>query len=464
MGFLLSKTIKTAVSKTALRTGAHALGLATALLTSACPMQLLHAAEDARVLPQGRFRLSYGYARSGDISSKFNSQGRVESLLAPYQLELNSTNLRTFDDNLSTLINLLNSTGLRFDSSRKDELSQGLSMDPGKPLIGDALERGALSIDGEGVRTQQMLSLQYGLTDRIAVGFLVPIVSTQVSIRAGIQGTNTAKDIYQSFIASDPNLLGSFNEVPLALSLIGDSDTDTLQELLEARGYDRVESTDETGVGDIGVGGRWNWWKDPGRASGDWMGSLQLSATAPTGRLSLPSEITRFDIGQGTWEVQAAQVFNYTPWRLLTLTASAHYSYRLPSSRLKRVRDSTEDLIPDASTEELVDMRLGDKLWGVLGARLQLTRALSVDCGYEAYWKGQDIYQGSRDKDYTYLSNDTASYTETLQVGAAFSTIPAFFASSFPIPLDASVNYYWVPRGTNTLQTSFATAELAMYF
>jgi hypothetical protein len=194
------------------------------------------------------------------------------------------------------------------------------------------------------------------------------------------------------------------------------------------------------------------------------MGSLQLSATAPTGRLSLPSEITRFDIGQGTWEVQAAQVFNYTPWRLLTLTASAHYSYRLPSSRLKRVRDSTEDLIPDASTEELVDMRLGDKLWGVLGARLQLTRALSVDCGYEAYWKGQDIYQGSRDKDYTYLSNDTASYTETLQVGAAFSTIPAFFASSFPIPLDASVNYYWVPRGTNTLQTSFATAELAMYF
>jgi hypothetical protein len=428
------------------------------------PSSGIQAAEDGRVLPQGRFRLSYSYARSGDISSKYNSSGSVESLLAPYQLQLDSTNLRTFDSNLSTLIDLLNATGLRFDETKKNEFTRGLTIDPSKPLIGDALERGSLSIDGEGIRTQQMLSLQYGLTDRIAVGLLVPVVRTQVSIRAGLSGNNTAKDIYQSFIASDPNLLGSFNEVPLALSLIGDSDTDTLQDLLAARGYERVENTDETGIGDVGVGGRWNWWNETGTRTGDWIGSLQLSTTAPTGRLSQPSEITRFDIGQGTWELQAAQVFNYTPWRLLTLTASAHYSYRLPAERIKRVRNTPDDLIPDASTEELVEMRLGEKFWGILGARLQFTQAFSVDCGIEAYWRGQDRYQGNRAKDYTYLSNDTESYTETLQVGASLSTIPAFLSSSFPIPLDASLNYYWVPRGTNTLQTDFATAEVAMYF
>ena len=440
---------------------AAALSLAASILMSSQPIR---AAEDGRVLPKGRFRLSYNYARSGDISSKYNASGTVESLLAPYQLQLDSTNLRTFDSNLSTLIDLLNATGLHFDESKKNELTRGLTIDPSKPLIGDALERGALSIDGEGVRTQQMLSLQYGLTDRIAVGLLVPVVRTQVRIRAGLSGNNTAKEIYQSFIASDPNLLGSFNEVPLALSLIGESDTDTLQDLLGARGYERVENTDETGIGDVGFGGRWNWWNESGTRTGDWLGSLQLSTTAPTGRLAKPSEITRFDIGQGTWELQAAQVFNYTPWRLLTLTASAHYSYRLPAQRVKRVRNTPDDLIPDASTEELVDMQLGDKFWGVLGARLQFTQAFSVDCGIEAYWKGMDRYQGQLDKDYTYLSTDTESYTETLQVGASLSTIPAFLASSFPLPLDASINYYWVPRGTNTLQTSFATAEVAMYF
>ena len=109
-------------------------------------------------------------------------------------------------------------------------------------------------------------------------------------------------------------------------------------------------------------------------------------------------------------------------------------------------------------------MSLGDKFWSVVGARLNLSSALSIDCGFEAYWKAEDRYQGRQLKDYTYLSADTASYTETLQVGAAYSTIPAFLASTFPLPLDASVNYFWVPRGTNTLQTSFATAELAFYF
>ncbi len=422
------------------------------------------AAEDARVLPQGRFRLSFGHAQSGSVSNKFTREGDIESLTQPYNLTLDSTNLRSFDHQLSSLIDVLNSTGLRYDATKKDEASRGLSFDPEKPLLGDALQRGALSVDGEGFRSQEILSLQYGLTDRISVGFLIPIVQTEVKIRGEIQGENTARSIYNSFIANDPSLLGSFNDVPLALSLIGESDTDTLQDLVMARGYERIENTNEAGIGDVGIGGRWLWWKSEGSRAGDALGAFQAAILAPTGRLSRPAEITRFDIGQGAWELQAAQVFNYTPWSLLTLTAAGHYSHRLPSRRLKRVRNTIDDFIPDASTEELVDMNLGDKFWASLGARLQWTKAFSMDCGIEAYWKAADRYQGTRDKDYTYLSEDTDSYTETLQIGASYSTIPAFLASSFPLPMDATLNYYWIPRGTNTLQTSFATAELALYF
>ena len=65
----------------------------------------------------------------------------------------------------------------------------------------------------------------------------VPIVRTSVTVSAKITGTNSATNIYNAFIATDPTLLGAFNDVPTALALIGNSDIETLQALQIGRAH-----------------------------------------------------------------------------------------------------------------------------------------------------------------------------------------------------------------------------------
>ncbi len=424
------------------------------------------AMEDARVLPAGRFRMGLGQAQTKAIQDEFDASGNQTSLLAPYQLKLDSQNLRTYDSGLGDLIEVLNSTGVHFDSSKMDSASRGISVDPEKPLLGDALDRGFLEIEGSGIRSVQILSLQYGVTDRLTAGFVVPIMKTRVNFTAKLSGVNTAEKIYDAFIVGNPELLGSFNQVPSALSLIGEGGIETLQQLLVARGYDRVEPSEDMGLGDIGFGGRWNWWKNSETPGWDSvLGSIQGSITAPTGRLALPSELAVFDRGYGAWDLALAQIWNYQPSRFLTLSTGWHFSQRLNSERLKRVRSSDGDLLPDASSEEVLQVNWGMKRWWTLGARVNPSDFLSFQAGFEWFEKDSDLYEGKGDSSqYAYLSEETEAVNRTAQVGVGLSSVSRFLSGGFPVPLDLSLTHFWNTGGINTLVNRYTMAELSLYF
>ncbi len=122
-------------------------------------------------------------------------------------------------------------------------------------------------------------------------------------------------------------------------------------------------------------------------------------------------------------------------------------------------------MIPPASNEENIAMQLGDKYWTNLGANAKITKAFSLSAQYEWFWKRPDTYQGGvAGRDYTYLSNDTREYSETVQIGASLSTIPAFLKKEFPLPTDMAVNVYIPRAGMNTVIAPYGTAELALYF
>jgi hypothetical protein len=415
-------------------------------------------AEDARVLPKGRSRLSVIVGDTANVTQTFNNDGNAESLTAPYNISLNSVNLRKFAPEMDTLVQLLNDTKLHYDEALCGTASRCLSDDPSKPLLGDALARGFLNVDAEANVTRYNFAYQYGLTDRLTIGVGVPYVHNQVHVDNSLTGANTASTIQSALGGMYP---GEIND---GLTKLRTLNVETFQNMLVERGYNRFGDYDGTSIGDIVFGGRYNYLSKKAVSGAELINSAQAGISIPTGRLKDPADITAIDYGSGAWELCLAHLVNYSPRPWIMFSNGTHYTARFKSSRQMRVRNGPSDFAPDASAQEEVDVRLGDKFWTNLDTQFNLTKAVSLNANYEWFWWKKSQYQGSRNKDYGYLSELTDGYCGTLGTGVSISTIPAFLDKSFLLPLSASFNYYWPLAGRNAVIANYWTAELALYF
>lgn len=454
-----SRTITQSRTRTAL--GA-ALVLAE-LLSFASPAQ----AEDARTLPKGRSRFSFMYAKSNGITQQYNDGGIEEDITKPYNINLDSAKIGGFAASISpefgNLIGLLNDTGLRYDAGASGTSSGGVTAtDPSKPLLGDALTKGFLGVDVEATQSQQVFQYMTGITDRLSVGFMIPIVTTTVKAGAQLSKINNTVEDYQKAFAA---MGAGFEPIADGLQELDSYNIETLQRLaLENNGYKRFGSNEQTGIGDVNFGGRYNYLKSPREY---WINSAQLSISAPTGKTHPANSIVEVDNGAGSWTTTAAHVINYSPggnrskWMF---SQGAHYMYQFTGKKIMRVRENPADILPNASSEEEVQTNYGSKFWTNVGAKYSFSPMFSVETNYEWYWKGRDGYSGSRDKDYNYLGDATTKYVETWNIGGSLSLIDSYSKKSFPIPMDFSFNYYRPFRGKNAPVASFFSAEVAMYF
>jgi len=420
-------------------------------------------AEDARTLPAGRSRLSFLYAKTNGISQKFNDQGEVESITKPYNLNLDAGAISSFSPTFGNLVNMLNDTGLRYDASASGSASGGVTAtDDSKPLLGEALTKGFLAVDVEATQAQSVFQYMHGVTDRLSIGFMIPLVKNQVRANAQInQINNTVEDYTRAF----EGMGSGFSDIVTGLQFLDNANIESLQTLaLESNGYKRFGSSETSGVGDVNFGGRYNYLKTP---SENWINSFQLSLSAPTGKTHAPSAITELDHGSGVWDVATAHITNFTPGGAHTpwmFSNGLHYTYRLPGKKIMRVRNDPTDILPNASTEEEIQTHYASKLWTNLAAKYTLNGVMSFESSYEFYWKGRDNYQGSRAKDYGYLGDETELYLETLNFTWSVSMIEGYTKKQFPLPIDFALSYYKPIVGRNPAVAPDVTAELAMYF
>lgn len=421
-------------------------------------------AEDARVLPEGRSRLSYSRAETGGINQTFDRYGNAVSLTAQYNFKLDAKTLSIFSPDFNSAISTLNATGLHYDAAQASTPNHGVTTDPTKPLLGDAIYKGFLGVDAEAKRTQSTIQYQYGVTDRLSVGFGVPIIATKVRVNYGIDEAKKSVQDVSAAVAGYANT-AQLSALADGLDYLNKVGTEDLQNILTSRGYARFQDYDGTGIGDVVIGGRYNYLKTRGD---EWINSVQLSFTAPTGSTRPPADLTQVDNGQGCWDAGVAHITNWTPPKFLAgnllLSSGQHFTHRLPGQRLMRVRNSPSDAIPDASTEETLRMKLGDKFWTNLGAKYYFSKTVNVESSYEWYWKSPDHYQGKRNKDYGYLTDDTALYLETWNLSLNISTINAFLEKRFLLPLDLSFSYFIPVKGVNAVIAPYGMVELAMYF
>ena len=418
-------------------------------------------AEDARVLPAGRSRFGVIYVQTSGITQQYDDHSQPQDITAPYNVELSAANLKAASNQLSSLVSTLNTyTNYRYDPNNPQKVVSSKDAAPNSMLLGDALDRGFLNVGAEAYRQQYNFAYQYGVTDRLTIGFMAPMIKTQVYTAHSISGDNSAADIYKWVQSSNIKYTGA---VQNGLNVVSSANDSTLQGLLASRGYDAFSNYDGSGIGDLVFGGRYNY-VDAKTKSGEYISSFQAGFTVPTGRVHLPAELTTPSYGQGCWDLGIANIFNYNPSHFITLSNGLHYTQRFADTRTLRVESDPSDFIPGPEDEQTVNELQGDKWWTSLGATFHLTRAIDLDTSYEWYWKSIDQYSGSRPIDYSYLSDNTNEYKETVHAGLSMNTIPAFMKKDFPIPAGIAFDVYIPTTGKNTLIAPYATAELDLYF
>ena len=421
-------------------------------------------AEDARVLPAGRSRLTYDYAQTSTISQQYDGGGNPIPISAPYNsIELSSSRIASAQAGAQVLINELNTRWpeLHYDSNQQNNGYGGIVKDPSSslPRLGDALSRGFLGVGASATSTQQNVSVMHGFTDRFSGGIFVPVKHFSVTVDHSFFGNNSAAAMYKFLKSYDA---ADFAGIQKGLNDVQNIDDRTLQGLLSQSGYNSFSDYDGSGIGDVVLGGRYMYYSERTRP-GEWINSVQAGFTAPTGKLHDPANITEQDFGNGCWSLGLAHISNFSPNSWLTFSNGTHFGYNLPATRQMRIRPAP-DTIPDASDQQDVGFHLGNDYSTNFGADFKVTQAITLSSSYKFAWHSVDYYQGDRPVDYTYESDNTFTYLETLNLGAGISGLPAFLKGDLPAPIDASLNFYLPTRGKNTIIAPYAVAEVAVYF
>ena len=450
---------------------------------------LIHPTQAAmtQVLPQGRYKLGVIFARTGEIRDTYDDDGNPVSLVAPYQLELSSRNFRRAEPRVSELVNFLNNLPYQYDAGNRGTDNGIRSTTPGSglPSLGDALSRGSLGVDAYGQREQWVFQFRRGITERFSLGIFVQVIQQSLTLKTQIGGINTANDIYQYFSGiGGTGQLGQFAD---GLGLLAQINTGTFQSVLESKGYDRFSDRLETGLGDLIIGGRYQW-NNRRLAPGHFMAAFEGRLMLPTGKLARPSQLTGLDFGSGAVSVMAGHNVSLrldgrwqdhaTSW-LPLVGKSAHnilerievyhnisITQNFPYERIRRIRANEGDFLPDASTEEAVTVALGNSWSNTVGASYQINPTLSFTAQLDWMFRNKDqiLTAGPDTSRAEYLAQGTDGDLKTLQLQIAASSIGSFMRGGWPIPGELSFTWSQPLAGRNQILAPYGLAELALYF
>jgi hypothetical protein len=383
-------------------------------------------ADDAVVLPKGFSRLFLDTQFYLPFDKKYNQDGNPEPLGADLSTSLNS---RVFT-----------------------------ALAPLNPFVGGNASLGNSQVDMK--RDAQFMLFQpaYGVTDKFTVGINIPyyhirnIVNARVDSSAS-SGANVGKNAAklcgaaicplsipgtQRMTTNDvQNLIGG------GLDVNGDGVID-----VAGLGFKRVETWDYDGVGDVEIGGRYQYFSaEYFRAA--FTGGVRL----PTGRKDDPDNLVDVGIGAGTYALlfQFNQDFMFQPDGLakrlgfpgpgtFLLNWTVRYDLNLPDKENLRVCSVNAPAC--TARDNGVRRDLGDNLEVEISPKVGiLTDGLILSGLYRYGHHFKDHYTGNQRLDYGALSIESERSEHIYVISLSYTTIPLVMAKKFPFPMSAAISY-----------------------
>jgi len=387
-------------------------------------------ADSAEVLPKGISRGDVEYSYYFPIDEKFDPDGNVEDIAKDYNTGMSS--------NLFPALK---------------QLEAGFGMPDGSASLGDSV------VDFKYDVNEVNLKFFYGLTDKLSIGTKIPYIWQKNKVSAEVNTLNATIGINPYFgqtgdpfgVPLIPTQLGGIKNDGLATELVQNT-------LVQDYGYKRIASWSDHGIGDIEVGGRYQYLQ-----TDNWRLAFTGAVRLPTGKVDDPDDLVDLGFGSGAWALLFRSNNDYTGFENIILNASLEYDLVLPDNEMLRVPDDVNN--PITSNKEDVSRDLGDIYKLKLSGAYALPKGFGIYVFYSYAFQSKDSVSGDQGFAYESLEDETDWTYQEYKIALSYSTVPLFQEKKFPLPLVFSVEFEDVFAGTNNfLKQQLLTFSVSAFF
>ena len=368
-------------------------------------------ADNAAVLPAGTSRVFGDFYHYLPTTERYNPDGEREALAYPF-------------------------TNAALDSNVLTNLA------PLDPLVGGTASIGDVSVRYEYDIDVLDAGFNYGLTDKLTVGFHVPYYWIKNNVDASFDSSNANVGLNPGTGACCIPI--SAGGIPM--------DTDDVQNLISSEyGFSAIETWSGQGIGDIELGAKYRFFLKKSSAFA-MTGGLRL----PTGRADDPDDLTDVAWSYGNYalllrlhyDYKVSNLWNKQPSQLsqivpapgdVIFNTTFRYDYMLPDKKIKRVGDTPDDLF--TNNREEVSRKLGDLFNIEVSGKYQITDAIAFSALYTFGFKLKDNISGNMGYNYESLEAHTDARQQVITLRASYSTLPAYRKTRSGIPLIFSIAY-----------------------
>lgn len=340
------------------------------------------------------------------------------------------------------------------DEGKRESLAaevDGLTLDsqvvPLLASFGAGASLGDVSLDARLDQRRHDLTIGYGLSKNITIGFSIPYGRNTSSANFDILGGNLASNPFfdpgQPISATNPPVvpIGTFGTTdPVGTAGVQQILTDPIY----GYQYKPVKTARTTGYGDPIVGLRWRLFKDE---------ESSLIFT-PVLRFGLseendPDNLMDVALGDGSDDIRLQLEYLTRLAKNFDTRVRVRHTWQLPDSITTRAYSETEYLVPYSRTEKL-DRDLGDvtEAYAELGYSNNNWRWFS---GLQILRKKSDDYESPSNQDVSGLEDETTHEEDILSLGFSWSGIQHWRDKKLPFPLSVKAAFNTHISGRNRL-------------
>lgn len=398
--------------------------------------QSVIAQKAATVLPKNIFRVRWVGVRTGSLTQSLNNDGTASNTMSALEKSLSAKDLAALSPDLNQLYTALNT----FEAG-----------------LGDSLILADFYPDSEMVATKNTLAAEYGITKKLSLGIIVPITTMRVkasfnadvknnvaAIRQKVQGVSALENGIDTFEANMPTAQSFENQV------------------FTANGYQTPSDFSWTGLGDIELGAKYQFFNNKKYRATSLFGFRMPTTTHQKDF----TNILDSNSGDKQWDLAFELVNEYVLTKSFSVGAGTRYTIQLPNSQKAALLRNGESGLPNLTRDDTIqDVRrnLGDQLEMEVSASYAYDRFI-LSGAYENSRKFTDRYSVPLGYQYKNLESETNTLQHRYAVGLKYTTVKAYVAKKFPIPLEVKLTYNDIFAGKNITRAAYTRLDMILFF
>ncbi|MDX1431519.1 MAG: hypothetical protein R3286_03625 [Gammaproteobacteria bacterium] len=368
-------------------------------------------ADSAAVLPAGVSRVYGDFYHYLPTTERYNPDGEREDLAYPF-------------------------TDAALDSSVFTSLA------PLDPLVGGTASIGDVAVSYEYDIDVFDAGYNYGITDKLTVGFHIPYYWIKNNVDATFSSANANVGLNPATGACC---------IPIGAGGVPMNTEDVQQLIRSDFGFATIQSWSREGIGDIELGGKYRFFRDESSAF-----AVTGGARLPTGYADDPDDLTDVPWSYGNYALLLRLHYDYklsnlwsrekTPLDELVpspgdviVNGTFRYDYMFPDEKVKRIGDTPDQVF--TNNREKVSRKLGDIFGFEVAGKYQLTERFAFTAIYTYSFKLKDEISGNMGYNYSSLEANTDSDQQIAIIRASYSTLGAYRDGKASVPLYFTIAY-----------------------